>query len=57
MDSSQRALQTNEKVFFFLHFEFVYEFSPENRKNIQHNNKVGFMQARWIGICADQYAF
>ena len=56
LDLSQRALQTNEKL--FSNSKFVFELLAKNWKifNDSTNNKVGFMQARWGGICADQHA-
>ena len=38
MDSSQRALQTNGKI--FSNFKFVFELLDEKPKNIQTNSKA-----------------
>ena len=49
MDSSQKALQINRKL--FSNFEFVFELLAENQKNIKQITRLSLCKRDWGGIC------
>ena len=51
IDTSRQALQTNGKL--ISNSDSFLELNSYIKKN---NGGVGFMQARWGGICAEQHA-